>query len=755
MSSQVCQEPIAVALLLILEAVRRDRTLSVHPMPMEPEDLGLQYILSSSTNAAGGSYDAAYARVYAYAHARARARDCAHPPPGPTSAYHGVRRTGIACMHGAIPEDFARGFPASIVLVLQSYNGASDPFTNQISSFDTLWQLTDPALDFVVVCNIQILYLASPMYSHIFKTSSTGSQHLTYSSNQEYVVIVSDISRKSTVCVPLYPCTSYFFSLYPPSPYLPITLLARNSKPSLSDLKAIERRRLRALFNMDCLTATLPNRNSNVLLDEQAVEDKIKVLNALKNYVKAELLQISHSCTVCENSVTYDNYGIYASDAIAETLVENARLKVEKLQGAAMRMKDLDKDIKKFEAQAVMLSTLRDSLRVIIRGTNAKYTLGLHPRTGEIIILIVDPGHDDGGGNANITSNNNRPQRQRAINLMDSPLAQPISSPVLIPEHVSSRVTTASPAPASSRALTPALGPVPESLPITTLESDLQQPVDTPQTGANGHTAKIWENEDERRSAMEIHEQVMGSHHPKANPLMFVHGVQYMPSTDTGSSNDNCRMVIFSNLQETATIHDVLTKVRGGKILRAVKVGTTASVSFFDGREAYAYVKKVNSLSSPLKVLGKTPRVALAGSASYPIDPVLAADVLRGNTRVLAIPNFKKENISFLLAALNIWGQVEDYYYKKGEQKKPLKKNPAPVQPADVEEWAELMADWPQNDDADDEAEDAYTLYLSFRDIAYATAAHKFITSAHRFAAYQHLVFAPDPCARSLEELES
>jgi hypothetical protein len=80
------------------------------------------------------------------------------------------------------------------------------------------------------------------------------------------------------------------------------------------------------------------------------------------------------------------------------------------------------------------------------------------------------------------------------------------------------------------------------------------------------------------------------------------------------------------------------------------------------------------------------------------------------------------------------------------------------------------MADWPvqdyeeadeegaaatahNDDDADDEAEDVHTLYLCFRDIAYATAAHRQIMNTQRFATYQHLEFASDPCAGSLQEL--
>jgi hypothetical protein len=197
---------------------------------------------------------------------------------------------------------------------------------------------------------------------------------------------------------------------------------------------------------------------------------------------------------------------------------------------------------------------------------------------------------------------------------------------------------------------------------------DLLLPVDGHQTKPDGPLAGIWASEEERGSAMNIHKQTMGPYHPKANPLLFVHGVQYVPSPTTGQANDNCRMVIFSDLAPAVTIHDVLAKVRGGKILRAVKVGDTASVSFFEAREAHAYVDKVKSLAQPLQILDKAAQVALAGSASYPIDPVLAADVLRGNTRVLAIRNFKKDNVSFFLAALNIWGQVEDYYFKEAKK---------------------------------------------------------------------------------------
>ncbi|KAI3325248.1 hypothetical protein HD806DRAFT_521540 [Xylariaceae sp. AK1471] len=40
-----------------------------------------------------------------------------------------------------------------------------------------------------------------------------------------------------------------------------------------------------------------------------------------------------HSITLCDNDVTYDNYGIHADDGITENLIENTKLKAERLQG--------------------------------------------------------------------------------------------------------------------------------------------------------------------------------------------------------------------------------------------------------------------------------------------------------------------------------------------------------------------------------------------------------------------------------------
>ncbi|KAI0600026.1 hypothetical protein F4775DRAFT_86507 [Biscogniauxia sp. FL1348] len=208
-------------------------------------------------------------------------------------------------------------------------------------------------------------------------------------------------------------------------------------------------------------------------------------------------------------------------------------------------------------------------------------------------------------------------------------------------------------------------------------------------------------------------------------PRIFQYGVQYAPLVDGATSQEventdyECRVVVVYNIRPGTDIRHVLSRVRGGDIVHANTHGNMAYISFANWREAHAYVKYANNHS----VFGQHIQVALANKPSFPIDPQVAWDMDRNFTRCLAISNFDANNSSKVLASLQSWSRdplhlLEDVWLGCGGR----------------------------------------TLFLSFRDVAYATRAYYALLSAgtqiHEDLK-RHLHSAEDICSRPLDELQN
>ncbi|KAI0396238.1 hypothetical protein F5Y17DRAFT_127017 [Xylariaceae sp. FL0594] len=155
------------------------------------------------------------------------------------------------------------------------------------------------------------------------------------------------------------------------------------------------------------------------------------------------------------------------------------------------------------------------------------------------------------------------------------------------------------------------------------------------------HTAVIFSDEEER--------QLATSCQPYELPVMFRYGIQYRPGAGfnsllgvgmpagEGGGMDECRMVVFTHLNVTTSLHEVLKYVRGGVVQTARCISGTAAITFLHAFSARAYA---SAMSGGLRIDGENVTVKLAGTPTYP-DLHLPKHIAFRRTRVLQIPGFR------------------------------------------------------------------------------------------------------------------
>lgn len=102
-------------------------------------------------------------------------------------------------------------------------------------------------------------------------------------------------------------------------------------------------------------------------------------------------------------------------------------------------------------------------------------------------------------------------------------------------------------------------------------------------------------------------------------------GLLYVTAPGKDDGELGCQAVVLSGLPLEAKLCHVMARVRGGKIVQATMVDTTALqaglsayVVFADASEAEAYVKFAQENQGHMVVLGQQAHVSLAGTATYP-----------------------------------------------------------------------------------------------------------------------------------------
>ncbi|KAI1502351.1 hypothetical protein F5X99DRAFT_408081 [Biscogniauxia marginata] len=236
---------------------------------------------------------------------------------------------------------------------------------------------------------------------------------------------------------------------------------------------------------------------------------------------------------------------------------------------------------------------------------------------------------------------------------------------------------------------------------------------------------RLFPDDLERQFAIVMHNEESGNQNNAFLPRVFQYGFQYSPmpegeiTKEMERSDYECRAVVIYNIRKGTHIRDVLSRVRGGQVVRAIVSDSMACVWFVHYRDAHAYVKYVNRHN----IFGPHIRVALADSPSYPIPPQVSWDIGRNFTRCIAITDFKPSGVSKVLEAMRLWFRDP------------------------LELLEEAWLGWLGS-----------TLYLSFRDVAYAAQAyHRLVTAATQA---NPLIegnprFAEDVCTRPLDELQA
>ena len=131
-------------------------------------------------------------------------------------------------------------------------------------------------------------------------------------------------------------------------------------------------------------------------------------------------------------------------------------------------------------------------------------------------------------------------------------------------------------------------------------------------------------------------------------PDFYRYGIRYTPDKEM---EDTYRTILMTGLQQTATISDVLNKVRGGLIVDAKLLNTTALqysktalVTFLHSSSATSY----HTFTDKHKIIIKNtiPQVTLVRTPTYPVPiNILKAITAHKKTRCFALHNFPS-NIS-------------------------------------------------------------------------------------------------------------
>lgn len=199
-------------------------------------------------------------------------------------------------------------------------------------------------------------------------------------------------------------------------------------------------------------------------------------------------------------------------------------------------------------------------------------------------------------------------------------------------------------------------------------------------------------------------------------PEYFQHGIQFNPPP--GSWNV-FRTVVISKLTQSATMTQVLDKIRGGVVVDAkllntfsITGGKTALVTFLHEQSATAF--QVYSKQHPITVENRIAHVTVLKTPTWPISRVCEKALFDGeSTRCLDVGNY-----------------------------------PRHISPRDLRRHLRLCNVMTYDRTEYMNLRDDGVLALRFESIAYATDARRVLTShsAFRGCAVQ---FAPDPCAQS------
>ncbi|XXG94884.1 hypothetical protein Hte_001143 [Hypoxylon texense] len=155
------------------------------------------------------------------------------------------------------------------------------------------------------------------------------------------------------------------------------------------------------------------------------------------------------------------------------------------------------------------------------------------------------------------------------------------------------------------------------------------------------YISRVFTDEQDRENAIAAYSADARLRQNDHLPHMFMYGIRYAPKPESvQASSIETRAIIISGLDPNTKLSVLMSKVRGGKI---IKINTavfakqlTAFIQFADTESAKSYMEHMASSSVSVN-FGSGSQVSLVNSHSYPISLDLEDQLEHGCTRHLAI----------------------------------------------------------------------------------------------------------------------
>ncbi|KAI0502791.1 hypothetical protein F5B22DRAFT_632030 [Xylaria bambusicola] len=494
--------------------------------------------------------------------------------------------------------------------------------------------------------------------------------------------------------------------------------------------------------------------------DIARVRHQVEVLKTQNAFHAANLLDVAHPCGVCNAPTPPESKACPVS--LGNTLMRNLREKQEKIQGIMTQVDNNNILINKLEDHLKTFDNIYKYLRVEVPGDWIKYFFKIHTDSGLSLVIQDREGGNDSELNDEVNLKFLVDKKKLMFNLVDAVTLPPIPTRVLSPVSAlpdpNAVATPAQVAPVSQRA--------PEQVEQTQLIS-----FSKPKPPVLG----IWDTEEERARALR---DQMGPFARATNsdnvPQMFTHGIQYTPLPSRYPTNiqDLSRMVVFTGLRPETKWFDVLSRVRGGPILRVVRANSKAMVVYFvHCRDAYAYATHIASVHNSTLNIDNTPvNIRLVNTPSYPVPDSLMREITqRGASRCLVFPHYEGV-FGRLLDHFFERRNIRDFTITKTDTNPPDNTSadastPAlttattitPTSAATASQRSEIIEEWVDDEErarqvANEQQKSNKTTIFHFRDVEFAR--NVFRESIREFP-YCGVKYAIDHCGGPLDELES
>ncbi|KAI1117949.1 hypothetical protein F5Y14DRAFT_291457 [Nemania sp. NC0429] len=494
----------------------------------------------------------------------------------------------------------------------------------------------------------------------------------------------------------------------------------------------------------------------------------VELLQALIDFQAAELRRLSHSCPGCKCDPETGTDGACAT-TLATAVMEEAQDKLKEMESIAASIKNTSDMLEKLEKHLETYDSIRESLNIILPDDGTKYSFTIDVEKG-VNLVIQAPNRcpcktDTGTEPPAPCLIDTDPLLLDTTEVLEPASSAPDSS-TLVP---SEPTPTASSSSSSLAIAVPghfegAPASAPEAV-FTEIHSSIPRP--RSEETQTTHSPPILETQGSFDTDTNI---------DPPDPLYWCHGIQYRPrffsypSSSTNNknnknNNDNnnnnnptpnrhSHMVIFTNLHPETTARDILSKVRGGAVLRAVRASpSVAFVTFARAADAAAYVSFINARTRPLSIRGRDVAVALATTASYPTRD----ELVHHATRCLAIERYSR-GVAAFVARRRACGFVEATRVDGTDESKVGFRAARLLWAAaggglEAEEWANMEAEARGEVEVDDKklVDAGVPVLVSFRDVAFAQVA---LETLQRWVPCCGVRYAPDRCAGPLSELE-